>query len=196
MGESSIASRIGRRIGDLVNEVGYLTLYNRSPDGRGRTLSTSTVAEAVQASPIAHRTRSSTSASQAAGHAHDSQPQRQLAGLPPASRPRNNTSATVDEAFFRTPGRNRSASTGTMSPFQEVTTPLAEEEQGLVSAIDWKNLYRDRSELERRWSAAEFCTKTLKGHEVSNKLRRPGSECRGLALTLLLSGLCLLRMPS
>ena len=184
MGESSIASRIGRRIGDLVNGVGYLTLYNRSPDGRGRTLSTSTVAEAVQASPIAHRTRSSTSASQAAPHAHEShgisQPQRQLAGLPAATRSRNNTTASVDDTFSRTPGRNRSASTGTMSPFHEVTTPLAEEEQGLVSAIDWKNLYRDRSELERRWGAAEFCTKTLKGHEVRNRLRWFGLDWHGL----------------
>jgi hypothetical protein len=44
-----------------------------------------------------------------------------------------------------------------------------------VLSLDWKGLYRDRLELERRWDDGKFAKRILKGHKANllNRLLQP-----------------------
>ena len=198
--EGSIASRLGRRLGEIVNEMGYLTFYGRAsaekPSREGSTLPpvTSTAAEAAHTVPTAPamqpRSRSNTNASQTSYFAS---PSRGLgrqntapAGLPTSiSRSRNATiTSQADlpaDTSARSPGgvpngsvsqvsgRQRSHSGRPLSAFQ-VSSPTFENKDDAVLSLDWKGLYRDRLELDRRWAEGKFTTRTLKGHKVSYPL--------------------------
>lgn len=63
-------------------------------------------------------------------------------------------------------GRQRSYSGKALSAFQ-VSSPTYESRDDVVLSLDWKGMYRDRLELERRWAEGKFAKRTLKGHEVS-----------------------------
>lgn len=61
----------------------------------------------------------------------------------------------------------RRVSTGTFSPYASLMSPTKEFEPNASLFLDWKGLYRDRLELERRWQDGRFVSRILKGHEDS-----------------------------
>ena len=213
--EGSIASRLGRRLGEIVNEMGYLTFYGRtSAEKPLRETSplppvTSTVAEAAHCVPTAplmqSRSRSNTNASQTSYFAFPSRtlgrlhtaPAGALAGPSTMSRSRNATltsqadhpgdlqaddgdvstllpGAVPNGSFTQLSGRQRSHSGKALSAFQ-VSSPIFEMKDDAVLSLDWKGLYRDRLELERRWDDGKFAKRILKGHKANllNRLLQP-----------------------
>lgn len=231
--EGSIAARIGRRISDIVSDIGFMTIH------RDRTLpqeahpeepaaSTSTLDEAPIAVPSTDsenllapgsrsgtpsRTRSSTATSSAATHPSNfytplrsSMRQYSNQGGPTPSR-RGSQSFSIVQSLLETHGspnlhglplgpqilregehahphftpqahidgtstpprpdssmKRRRVSTGTFSPFASLMSPMKEFEPNASLFLDWKGLYRDRLELERRWQDGRFISRILKGH--------------------------------
>lgn len=168
--EGSIASRIGRRIGDLVYEMGHLALYPRSSPSSQVHTSISAGPTDVACSSYARQnahTLASLRSPSTGGIQH------QEAG----SRAPTATSRTPLRTPLRIPSRSTSlpprASPGTPSsartsanPFEGLSTPLASPSYPDVPTVDWYNLYRDRLELQRRWADGRFTQRRLKGHEV------------------------------
>lgn len=77
---------------------------------------------------------------------------------PPPTRP---------ESAMKGTARRRSTTSGTFSPYQSLMSPAKEFEQNASLFLDWKGLYRDRLELERRWQDGRFTNRVLKGHTDS-----------------------------
>lgn len=77
--------------------------------------------------------------------------------------------------------KHRRKSTGTFSPYQSLMSPMKEFEPNASLFLDWRGLYRDRLELERRWQDARFTPTTLKGHKDS-------VYCLALKEDMLISG--------
>ena len=69
--------------------------------------------------------------------------------------------------------RHRRISTNTLSPFQPISSPEINAELTASLARDWKSLYRDRYELEKRWQEGRFTTRKLKDHQVCHCFRFP-----------------------
>lgn len=61
----------------------------------------------------------------------------------------------------------RVSTSGTFSPYASLTSPMKEFEPNASLFLDWKGLYRDRLELERRWHDGRFVNRVLKGHTDS-----------------------------
>lgn len=77
--------------------------------------------------------------------------------------------------------KHRRVSTGTFSPYQSLMSPMKEFEPNASLFLDWRGLYRDRLELERRWQDGRFTNRILKGHTDS-------VYCIALSGDMLISG--------
>lgn len=199
--EGSIASRLGRKLGEIVNEMGYLTFYGRASaekparEANMPVRTTATAAEAAHAVPAPAtqpRSRSNTAASNTSYFASPSRhtglgrqhtaPASVFSGT--AARSRNATITSQhgldgeegdqsslmpggigDTSVSQRSGRQRSHSGKALSAFQ-VSSPTFENKDDAVLALDWKGLYRDRLQLERRWADGNFAKRTMKSHTV------------------------------
>lgn len=176
--------------------MGYLAILSRSGGSPTQRLTASHDGDASQqvaGTTTSVRARASTAAGQSHSsfYAPPTTPRRNSI----ARLPRRNTTASINESILEgqpsshdllsgeedgladtsftstTPSRlgihNRRVSTNTLSPFDPVSQPSMDPSPASSLALDWRALYRDRLELERRWEEGRFVKRTLRGHTVS-----------------------------
>ena len=178
----------------------YLTLYSRTSDHRDGAVDSTEDERAHASFTTPSRTRSDTSVSQAVhpySNAFQASTPRStrrntasssfspmLGGVPPSglSQLRNGLSSfqkgseAATSVNYADPASHsmshRRISTNTLPPFRPIASPALDILQSTIVSLDWKSLYRDRYELERRWEEGRFTTRTLKDHEVSLRKKK------------------------
>lgn len=165
--EGISGSRLGRRLSDLISDLGTLSL-TPMVDRRRSTVTTPAITEIQESSDDELESENNSTAT----------PRRPASGI--TSLPfrstnvsRNNSSTGLSSletslvVSTSTPGPSRRASSATLPPLGPVPSPSLGWTPSAPLFLDWPKLYRERFILDQRWQEGEPHLRVLSGHSDS-----------------------------
>jgi hypothetical protein len=168
-------SRLGRKLSDMMNELGGLSL---TPLGAEKKRAAA-IASSVPMTPNLSSTNDD-SMIEFRSPTSTATPRRPASGviqsafalsptIPSLSRTPSMLFASPDlsQSTFSTPGPSRRASSATIPPLGPVPSPSLLRVPSAPLFLDWPKLYRDRYLLDQRWSKGVPVIKRLQGHKDS-----------------------------